>query len=269
MARCHFATWEGDNLPNKTKGSMWGHKGLVLHADAVDNIDADNNWFHNPKAEASAHFGVRNDGELVQWVDTDDTAWAEVAGNHYWVSVEIESKGEPATQAQVETLAKLFAWLSTLYKFPVHSTSEVDGSGLGHHSMGGDEWGGHTLCPGQRILDQKHEIVHRARQLLDFPIDHPGHPCHQQDEKKDGKPAEERKSDGSPDWYHRVLSYKPGEKLMSGDDVKHVQRLVHVADDGFYGPNTVAKVRGFQSLNKLKTTGNVNVATARKLDEKR
>jgi peptidoglycan hydrolase-like protein with peptidoglycan-binding domain len=268
VARFHAATWEGDNLPNKTKGRMLAHHGLVVHADAVDNIDADNNWFHNPKAEASAHFGIRNDGEIVQWVDTDDTAWAEVAGNHYWLSVEFESKGEPLTQAQIESGAKLFAWLWHLYRFTLQVTSDVTAEGLIHHSAGGADWGGHTMCPGNRIIEQKPQIVHRAKALLDFPVEHPSHPAHVLDDPSREHEKKHHKKD-TPDWYHRVLAFHDGEKLMHGADVKHVQRKVHVKQDGFYGPNTAAKVRGFQKTHDLAVDGKVGPKTAKALSPKK
>lgn len=263
MARAPFATWEGD-IPNKTRGSMYAHHGLVVHCDGVDNTDADNNWFHNPKAEASAHFGIRNNGEIVQWVDTDDTAWAEMAGNHYWVSVEFESKGEPLTQAQIESGAKLFAWLHHLYKFTLQVTSDVTAQGLGHHSMGGADWGNHLYCPGNRIIEQKPLIVHRAKALLDFPVEHPSHPAHDPEKHKPHH-EDDKPQDDTPDWYHRVLSYTEGEKLLHGDDVEHVQGKVRVKKDGFYGPNTAAKVRGFQKTHGLGVDGIVGPETAKVL----
>ena len=264
MARAPFAEWWGDNLSNKTKGSMYAHHGLVVHADGVDNTDADNNWFHNPKAQVSAHFGIRNDGTVVQWVDTDDTAWAEVGGNHYWVSVEFESKGEPLTQAQVESGAKLFAWLWHLYRFTLQVTADVTAEGLIHHSAGGADWGGHFDCPGNRIIEQKPLILARAKDLLDFPVEHPAHPAHDPNAKPE--PAPEPAKPDAPDWYHRVLAFSPGEQMQHGDDVTHVQKKVRAHADGWYGENTAAKVRGWQKTHGLDADGKVGPKTAKALD---
>lgn len=265
MARCPFAEWWGDGITNKTKGQMRGHMGLVVHCDGVDNTIADNNWFHNPKAQVSAHFGCRNDGTLVQWVDTDDTAWAEMAGNHYWVSCEFESKGEPLTQAQIESGAKLFAWLHHQHSFALQLTSDPSREGLGHHSMGGEDWGGHEYCPGNRIIEQKPDVLHRAQDILNWPVENPNHPAHDPEKHKPVVEDEAPKAD-TPDWYHRVLTYTEGEKLLHGDDVTHVQKKIHVKVDGFYGPNTVAKVRGFQKTHDLAVDGKVGPATAEALD---
>lgn len=231
---------------------MYGHKGLVLHIEQGSEKGTDS-WFHNPKAQASAHFGNAKDGTLHQWVDTDDTAWAEVAGNHYWISVENEGySGQPLTQAQEETLAKLLLWCHKTHGVPIQIATSPDGYGLGHHAMGGADWGGHSQCPGEPIINQKPYIVNRAKALGDFPAPAP----------KKAAPKPKPKT-VPPAWYHRVLaSTKP---MMHGDDVKHVQQKLHVEADGIYGPNTEAKVRGFQKLHKLTADGKVGPETAKAL----
>lgn len=250
MARCPFAQWRGE-IPNETKGKMYDHKGLVIHIEQGSESGTDQ-WFHNPQAQASAHFGCAKDGTLQQWVDTDDTAWAEMAGNHYWVSVECEGfSGHPLTQQQEESIAKLFAWLHKEYPhIPLQVTGDPTKPGLGHHSMGGADWGGHYQCPGNPIIDQKPYIVHRAAALADFPAPEP---------KPEPKPTP--KPD-APAWYHRVLSVE--RTMLHGDDVKHVQEKLRVSPaDGWYGENTAAKVRGFQKLHKLTADGRVGPKTAK------
>lgn len=254
MARCPFAQWHGDGVTNETKGQMRAHKGLVLHIEQGSNHGTDS-WFHNPQAQVSAHFGVGKDGSVFQWVDTDDTAWAEMAGNHYWISVENEGySGQPLTQAQEESVAKLFAWAAKLYHFPFQVTADPTGTGLGHHAMGGSDWGGHTQCPGEPVVQQKPYIVNRARQLADAPAPTP---------KPAPKPPAPQHP--MPTWYHRVLRFTAGSPMESGEDVKVVQRKVGATADGLYGPNTAAKVRGFQLTHKLAVDGVVGPLTAKEL----
>jgi hypothetical protein len=138
-------------------------RGLVLHVEVGTEAGTDG-WFHNPSAKASAHFGVAKDGTLHQWVDTADKAWAEAAGNPYWLSVETEGyPNEPLTAAQIQTSARLLAWAAGAHHFPIQVTDSVTGYGFGVHSMGGDAWGGHTGCPGALRAAQRPEIVRIAQ----------------------------------------------------------------------------------------------------------
>ncbi len=126
-------------------------KGLVVHVE-VGTEAGTNVCFQNPSFQASSHFGCANDGSLDQWVDTDQVAWAEVAGNPGWISVETEGMPDtPLTGAQVASIGRLFAWLQTLYGFP-SQTCDHDGAGLTTHAhypsgVADAAWGGHP-CPG-------------------------------------------------------------------------------------------------------------------------
>lgn len=74
--------------------------------------------------EVSAHFLIRRDGELIQFVSTEDRAWH--AGVSSWCnrdncndfSVGIELEGcdhEPFEDAQYQTLSPLIQWLQQVY----------------------------------------------------------------------------------------------------------------------------------------------------------
>lgn len=160
-------------IPNKDVGGMIHPvRGLVVHIEQGTE-DGTDGWFHNAKAQASAHFGVYKDGRVHQWVDTNDKAWAEAMGNPNWFSVENEgNSGESLTPQQVESIAKLFVWLSKLEGFPLRESTNPAVSGLGHHAMGGAGWGGHLDCPGNPIIAQKAQIVARANQVVN-PIPSP------------------------------------------------------------------------------------------------
>lgn len=163
MARFPQATWRGP-VPNMTPGGMTAHRGLVLHIQEGTESGTDS-WFHNPASQVSAHFGNPKSGPLDQWVDTDDRAWAEVAGNPEWISVENEgNSGDALTPSQLENAAQLFAWIHSTYGVPLQ-LSDSTIPGLTGHGLGGQAWGGHLDCPGQPILQQRPQIIARAAQI--------------------------------------------------------------------------------------------------------
>ena len=169
--RYNGALWRGPTV-NMTPGGMLGHIGLVLHIQQGTEAGTDS-WFKNPAAQVSAHFGNPKTGQLEQWVDTDDRAWAEVAGNPYWISVENEGySGDSLTASQLENAAELLAWAHATYNVPLQ-ISDNPGAGIGGltgHGLGGAAWGGHIDCPGTPILGQRQAIITRAAQIAGAPI---------------------------------------------------------------------------------------------------
>jgi hypothetical protein len=164
----HFprAIFRGPIANMSPKGMQHPIKGLVLHIMEGSITSADN-WFRDPKSQASAHFGNAKDGRLWQWVDTDDKAWAEVAGNPRWLSIENEGIAPTSlTPQQLENVAELLAWMHTTYGVPLQVTDDPNGEGLGWHGMGGAAWGGHFGCPGEPIKAQRAAIVARAEQIV-------------------------------------------------------------------------------------------------------
>ncbi|WP_405019542.1 N-acetylmuramoyl-L-alanine amidase [Kitasatospora sp. NBC_00070] len=168
MARMPGTTWIGPT-PNRTVGGQAARRGLALHIQ--DGSEAGSEaWFKNPEAQASSHFLNPKVGGLRQMVDTDDKAWAQAAGNPYWISVENEGRGGDAlTASQIENCARLLAWLHTTYDVALQLTDDPNGRGLGWHGMGGAAWGGHPDCPGKAVLAQRGQILARAQQLTNPP----------------------------------------------------------------------------------------------------
>ena len=175
MARYPDAHWDGP-IPNETPRAMRRPiLGLVLHIEQGSEAGTDS-WFHNPKAQASAHFGNPKQGRLDQWVDTNDKAWAEVAGNSRWISVEHEGRsGDRLTHTQIENDAQLLAWLHRTEGVPLQITDSPNRRGLGWHGMGGQAWGGHLDCPGDPIKHQRAEIITRAKEIAGEPPPKPQH----------------------------------------------------------------------------------------------
>ncbi|MFD7861880.1 N-acetylmuramoyl-L-alanine amidase [Streptomyces sp. NPDC059783] len=167
MARMPGAAWRP--VRNYTKGGQREIRGVVVHIMA-GTLEGTQSWFNNPSAQASSHFGTGKDGTLRQWVDTADRAWAQSAGNPTWLSVENEGEGGDAlTDAQLDANARVLAWAHETEDVPLRLATGPGDAGLGYHAMGGAEWGGHTSCPGARIVAQLPEIVARAKRLVAGP----------------------------------------------------------------------------------------------------
>jgi len=161
MARMPGAEWRPTN--NCTKGGQEAVRGVVLHVMAGTLAGSDS-WFKNPAAQASAHFGIGKAGEVYQWVDTADRAWAQAGGNRTWLSIEHEGQGGDAlTPAQLAASARVIAWMHETHGVLLQATDSVDGRGIGWHGMGGAAWGGHTACPGTPIKAQRPALIAAAK----------------------------------------------------------------------------------------------------------
>lgn len=167
MARMPGATWHA--VRNYTRGGQDEVRGIVVHIMA-GTLEGSQAWFNNPTAQASSHFGTGKQGALRQWVDTNDRAWAQAAGNRTWISVENEGQGgDTLTNAQLDRNAQVLAWAHKKYGVPLKVATGPNDRGLGYHAMGGSAWGGHTSCPGPKIVAQLPEIVARAKKLVNPP----------------------------------------------------------------------------------------------------
>jgi hypothetical protein len=126
-------------------------RGVVMHT-MVGNLPGTISVFNNSSYQASAHFGVAQDGSIHQFGPAGKgwIAWAQEAGNDAWYSIEHADDGNtenPLTPAQITASAQLLEVLSRFAGFPLEVTDSPAGRGYGTHVMGGAAWGGHT-CPG-------------------------------------------------------------------------------------------------------------------------
>lgn len=139
--------------------------GVVVHI-MDGTLEGSEAWFNNPASQASSTFGTGKDGELRQWVDTADRAWAQAAGNRTYISVENEGHGgDVLTDKQIEANAQVLAWASKVHGFKLQLAQKVGDPGLAYHALGGSAWGGHTSCPGSRIVAQLPLILRRAQEI--------------------------------------------------------------------------------------------------------
>lgn len=156
--------------------------------------------FFNAPNRASSHFYVRRDGVVEQYVDTAYRAEADLEGNDASVSIETQGgvkspNGEPWADAQVKSLAQLYAWAVETHGVPVRlaKSSKVgpDSHGLSWHRLGIDgsfpplpsplagrlQRGGGMhysqsagkACPGDAKIRQVPAIFEAARLILDPP----------------------------------------------------------------------------------------------------
>ncbi|MFJ8391125.1 N-acetylmuramoyl-L-alanine amidase [Streptomyces sp. NPDC094438] len=164
MARFSSATWR-PIADNYTAGGQDAVYGVVIHI-MDGTLAGTDSWFRNTAAQASSHFGTGRSGQLYQWVDTANRAWAQVGGNRTWLSVENEGRGGDAlTDAQITRCAEVLAWAHKTHGVPLQLASGPSGRGLGYHAMGGSAWGGHTSCPGSKVVAQLDDILARAKSL--------------------------------------------------------------------------------------------------------
>ena len=113
-------------VPSPNADPGWPHGrpiALVVHTMG-GSLDGADGWFADPNSRSSAHYGVGLDGEVHQYVDLGDRAWANgrvepgsrwprprgVNPNHLSVSIELEDAGDrtkPVTEAQQEAVVAI------------------------------------------------------------------------------------------------------------------------------------------------------------------
>ncbi|MGW1772734.1 peptidoglycan recognition protein family protein [Streptomyces sp. NPDC002104] len=157
---------------NFVHGDRDAQRGLVLHVQEGEGSLYER--FNIPGIKTSSHFWVSLDGETEQYVSVLDRAWAQVEGNGGWASVETSGfAARPLTEAQVEAVARIFAWGAGAHGWPPAVSGSPEVPGLGVHSMGGAAWGGHA-CPGGLRSGQRAEIVRRVRGRVPAANSRPG-----------------------------------------------------------------------------------------------
>jgi hypothetical protein len=163
------------NDPFPCVNGSWGSgamQGVVMHT-MVGNLPSCITVFNDPSYQASAYFGIDQQGNIHQFgpIGKGWIAWAEVAGNLTWYSIEHADDGNPdipLTAAQIRSSAQLVEMLSSYAGFPLQVTDSVNGRGYGVHFMGGEAWGGHTcpdLPPKHVRSKQRPAIIALAKQI--------------------------------------------------------------------------------------------------------
>jgi len=163
MAKCSDAWWQPITQNFNPRLMLPPLRGLVVHiTDGHGGLLSVWNDFNRIEKRASAHFCIDKEGDMWQFVDTEDRAWA-VDGDtqdSHWVSVENVAKlGERLTDGQVIGCAILLRWLHELYDVPFQRARHANELGLGYHHMFGI---GDHICPGFPVRLQLERIVREA-----------------------------------------------------------------------------------------------------------
>jgi N-acetylmuramoyl-L-alanine amidase-like protein len=167
----HNSPWPCPNGISGGMGSRAQIRGFIPHT-MVGGLEGTLSLFDRSGFDASAHFCIGDDGQIVQMGPVGPgrfKAYAEAAGNLAWFSAESSDGGNPNrpyTTAQLWALAQLAELLSrpTVGNFPLQVTNSTGGLGIGVHNMGGSAWGGHS-CPD---LPPRHVRSNQRGQIIDF-----------------------------------------------------------------------------------------------------
>ncbi len=158
---CPNGKADGMSVP---KGIM----GVVMHT-MEGNLPGTITVFNDPRFQASAHFGIDQNGHIHQFGPVNGwMTWAEAAGNPNWYSIEHADGGNPdvpLTDAQLTASAQVVEALATFGVFPLQVTDSPGREGYGVHFMGGADWGGHScpdIPPRHVRSGQRAEILRRA-----------------------------------------------------------------------------------------------------------
>ncbi|WP_348665185.1 RICIN domain-containing protein [Dubosiella newyorkensis] len=134
----------------------------IHHMDGVSSAENCGHVFQNPNREASAHYGIGKNGEICQYVDEKNTAWANGNWNSNLHSVSIEnSDGSYPTghSLTTQTMNSLIRLVADIAARNVLGRLEY-GKNVNVH---GDV--GNTACPGPYIRNNLSYIISSANKI--------------------------------------------------------------------------------------------------------
>lgn len=104
---------------NYTVGRSKGINKIILHHAATTSFDGIGSTFKNPSRQASAHYGVGQNGNIDQYVQEKDTAWhaGDWDANSSSIGIEnVNSSGAPnwdVADSTIDTLVELVRDIAT------------------------------------------------------------------------------------------------------------------------------------------------------------
>ena len=134
----------------------------VHHCAGVMSIDSIAKFFKNGSRQVSAHYGIGNDGKIVQCVDESNTAWTDGNWNSNCTSVTIETSNNKTggqwtvSDSALNSLIKLVADIAKRNNLG----TLVVGKNLTYHSMYAA-----TACPGPYLKGKMSYIASEANKI--------------------------------------------------------------------------------------------------------
>ena len=169
--RYPHAIWKGGIPPENYSPTRISPRFVVIHV-AQGSAEGIVPWFHDPSAQVSAHFFNPKSGPVLQFVDTDQEAYAEMAWNGVGISIEHEGfSGEHLTAVQLDNLARLLEWIKANYKIPtIWRPTGYGKPGIVSHGSLGVAGGDHPDCPGVNIDDDVRNLTNRLNKVPGFSL---------------------------------------------------------------------------------------------------
>ncbi|GAA5012501.1 N-acetylmuramoyl-L-alanine amidase [Actinopolymorpha pittospori] len=178
MARYPHADW--DPIPETESQPRTKPWGVVLHTAVSNSKNIKNVWLGS---SVESHFYVAEDGNVLQYVDTERVAHCQMDGNYFsggkgHISIETwdgagrvwdgrDVKRLPRwNAAQIASFATLLAWLNKSHGVPLVKLPSVFGRGIGWHAQytGRDypRFNESHACPAPARIAQVEEVIAAA-----------------------------------------------------------------------------------------------------------
>lgn len=232
--------------PHKTSPRNSKIDTITIHHMAGDlSVEQCGEVFQN--REASAHYGIDNDGRVGQYVSEDDRSWSTANGDNDHRAINIELANDslsPNWHVSDRVIKKCIELCVDICKRNKISKINFTGDKSGNLTM--HKWFMATACPGPYLENKFQYIADEINKRLSgyTPTPTP-------------KPTTTK---------YPISGYM--ELCQYGDIGKYVkilQSILGIEVDGSFGPATLEAVKNFQRKNNLEIDGSVGPATWQKL----
>lgn len=166
-----------DMLPEATTQPGIVPRMCILHTNAGSRSASPEQlrgYMGHDEVTVECHFDIGSGGDVWQYMPVNVRADCNAKANGFAVSIETQDHGsgqvggvdaEPWTDAQVEAISGVLAWLNSEWGVPLRRVTMWNGEGVGGH-RDYREWSGDAhSCPGNARAGQVDGIIQRAQML--------------------------------------------------------------------------------------------------------